>query len=175
MRLWSLHPQYLDAKGLVALWREALLAQAVLAGKTRGYRHHPQLARFRSSPAPRRYIAAYLCEVHAEAARRGYRFDSRKIGRAGKLKPLPVSRGQLAYEARHLRRKLFKRDRSRLRALPRTPALRPHPLLRLTAGGIADWEISVKPASGKPPHVGAPRKARKKAAAGLKIAALQFA
>jgi hypothetical protein len=43
MRLWSLHPQYLDPQGLVALWREALLAQAVLRGKTRGYKHHPQL------------------------------------------------------------------------------------------------------------------------------------
>ncbi|HEU5178767.1 MAG TPA: pyrimidine dimer DNA glycosylase/endonuclease V, partial [Burkholderiales bacterium] len=32
MRLWSLHPKYLDARGLVALWREALLAQAVLRG-----------------------------------------------------------------------------------------------------------------------------------------------
>jgi len=31
MRLWSLHPRYLDAKGLVALWREGLLAQKVLA------------------------------------------------------------------------------------------------------------------------------------------------
>ena len=162
MRLWSLHPQYLDAKGLVALWREALLAQAVLAGKTRGYRHHPQLARFRSSPTPRRYIAAYLREVHAEAARRGYQFDSRKIGRAGKLKPLPVTRGQLAYESAHLRRKLRKRDRSRLRAVPRALVLQHHPLFRLTEGGIADWEISAKPASVKPPHVGAQRKAREK-------------
>jgi hypothetical protein len=33
MRLWSLHPEYLDANGLVALWREALLAQAFLQGK----------------------------------------------------------------------------------------------------------------------------------------------
>ena len=36
MRLWSLHPRYLDAKGLVALWREGLLAQAVLKGQTKG-------------------------------------------------------------------------------------------------------------------------------------------
>ena len=47
MRLWTLHPKYLDARGLVALWRESLLAQAVLAGRTRGYRSHPQLERFR--------------------------------------------------------------------------------------------------------------------------------
>ena len=39
-------------QGLVALWREALLARAVLRGKTRGYRHHPQLHRFRASATP---------------------------------------------------------------------------------------------------------------------------
>lgn len=161
MRLWSLHPQYLDAKGLVALWREALLAQAVLAGKTRGYRHHPQLARFQASTAPRKYIAVYLREVHAEAARRGYRFDSRKIGRAGKLPPLTISRGQLAYESLHLRGKLFKRDRSRFKSLPRSSVLQPHPLFRLTAGGIAAWEIGAAPAFGKTPRVRARRKTRK--------------
>jgi len=48
MRLWSLHPAYLDARGLGALWREGLLAQAVLRGKTRGYRSHPQLERWRA-------------------------------------------------------------------------------------------------------------------------------
>lgn len=31
MRLWSVHPGWLDAKGLVAAWREGLLARAVLA------------------------------------------------------------------------------------------------------------------------------------------------
>lgn len=30
MRLWSIHPCYLDSKGLIALWRESLLAQACL-------------------------------------------------------------------------------------------------------------------------------------------------
>ncbi len=34
MRLWTLHPKYLDPRGLVALWREALFAQAVLRGWT---------------------------------------------------------------------------------------------------------------------------------------------
>jgi len=52
VRLWSVHPEYLDSRGLVALWREALLAQAVLRGETRGYRRHPRLARFRARPDP---------------------------------------------------------------------------------------------------------------------------
>ena len=46
MRLWSLHPKYLDSKGLVAVWREGLLALEVLKGNTKGYRSHPQLTRF---------------------------------------------------------------------------------------------------------------------------------
>ena len=68
MRLWSLHPRYLDRAGLVALWREALLAQAVLRGATRGYRRHPQLVRFRSHPDPEGAIAAYLEGICREAS-----------------------------------------------------------------------------------------------------------
>ncbi len=144
MRLWSLHPKYLDGKGLVALWREGLLAQAVLAGKTTGYRNHPQLRRFRESGAPRTTIAAYLREVQAEAARRGYRFDAKKIGRSAAVRKLPVSRGQLEYEWEHLRRKLRRRAPAWLKDLPTVKAPEPHPLFRKVEGGVEDWEI-VKP------------------------------
>ena len=141
MRLWSLHPRYLDSRGLVALWREGLLAQAVLAGRTRGYRHHPQLARFVQSPAPGDYIAAYLRLVHDEAARRGYGFDAGRIGRCAALQPLTVTRGQLRYEWAHLGSKLQARSpgwRAQLAAITRP---RPHPLFRVVAGGIAEWEV----------------------------------
>jgi hypothetical protein len=77
MRLWTIHPCYLDAQGLVALWREALLAQKVLQGKTKGYRHHPQLIRFQSRLRPEAAIAVYLAAVLVEAQHRGYNFDSR--------------------------------------------------------------------------------------------------
>src|SRR6185436_1522217 len=79
MRLWTVHPRYLDAKGLVAAWREALLAQKILAGGTRGYKHHPQLIRFRSHPRPLPAIATFLLGIAQEAQRRGYRFDTCKI------------------------------------------------------------------------------------------------
>ena len=52
VRIWSLHPDHLDRQGLTACWRETLLAQAVLAGRTRGYTRHPQLARFQELPDP---------------------------------------------------------------------------------------------------------------------------
>jgi len=139
MRLWSLHPRYLDRQGLVALWREALLAQAVIAGRTRGYRQHPQLKRFLAAPAPKQAIAAYLRAVHDEATRRGYRFDAGKIGRDGTV-TLTVTRGQLDYEQRHLHAKLARRSPEWLEQWPAT-RLAAHPLFRVVAGGIADWEV----------------------------------
>lgn len=143
MRLWSLHPKYLDPQGLVALWREALLAQAVLQGKTKGYKHHPQLKRFQESPAPRRYIAAYLKEVHAEATRRGYSFDGSRIGRSTDVgkKSLKVTGGQLKYEWQHLDKKLKKRSPKWRKQVSGSKLLEPHPLFRVVRGGISDWEI----------------------------------
>jgi Pyrimidine dimer DNA glycosylase len=141
MRLWSLHPRYLDARGLVALWREALLAQAVLLNRTRGYRHHPQLTRFRDSGAPRQYICAYLREIHAEAVRRGYRFDAKKIVRARVCGPLVVSRGQLRHEWSHLERKLQRRAPAWLATIRGTKRPAPHPLFRVVRGKVAVWEI----------------------------------
>jgi hypothetical protein len=141
MRLWSLHPRYLDAKGLVALWRESLLAQAVLAGRTRGYRHHPQLARFLEASSPRKQIAFYLRQVHAEAARRGYRFDAKKIGRGGAIEPQVVTRGQIQYEWTHLTHKLKTRAPSWLSRFAAVKRPQPHPLFRVVVGDVAVWEV----------------------------------
>lgn len=140
MRLWTLHPRYLDAKGLLALWREALLAQKVLRGKTRGYRNHPQLERFRGHPDPPAAIAAYLLAVHAEARARGYRFDGRKIGRRRTSGQLSATSGQLQYEWAHLLAKLRARAPEHYRRLKDTTRPEPHPLFRLVAGKIAKWE-----------------------------------
>ncbi|HBH88016.1 MAG TPA: hypothetical protein DDY17_10520, partial [Syntrophaceae bacterium] len=71
MRLWCLHPGYLDVKGLLALWREGLLARKVLQNRTVGYKHHPQLERFKSHVHPVKAIDYYLHYVHEEASRRG--------------------------------------------------------------------------------------------------------
>ncbi len=142
MRLWSLHPRYLDGRGLVALWREGLLAQAVLAGRTRGYRHHPQLERFRAMPEPLAAIADYLRAVVAEGSRRGYRFDGTRIGRATGSPPLPVTDGQLLFEWRHLRSKVALRDPAWLArlVLPLGALPDPHPLFVVRSGPVADWE-----------------------------------
>ena len=146
MRLWSLHPKYLDASGLVALWREALLAQAVLRGRTTGYVHHPQLHRFRAQASPCGAIAEYLRGVHAEAAGRGYVFAARKIGRARSSDPIAVTRGQLMHEWDHLVAKLAIRNpelRDRLAWVKRP---QPHPLFRIVAGDVEAWEKGRNPA-----------------------------
>ncbi|MCT2041838.1 pyrimidine dimer DNA glycosylase/endonuclease V [Pseudoclavibacter alba] len=142
MRLWSLHPCHLDAKGLVALWREALLAQAVLLERTRGYRNHPQLARFRSRPEPLHAIARYLEVVHEEAIVRGYRFDANKIVQpesSAPCQPITVATGQLAYEAEHLRVKLTERAPDQLTRLG-DGAITEHPMFTVIDGPIADCE-----------------------------------
>ena len=136
MRLWTVHPRYLDSQGLVTLWREALLAQAVLRGRTRGYRHHPQLDRFRAAAAPRSAINAYLAEVLAEARRRGYAFDARKVGPVRVRSRLACNVGQLDYEWRHLMRKLRARSPAVHRRWRGTAAPEAHPLFRLHPGGI---------------------------------------
>ncbi|MES2299064.1 MAG: pyrimidine dimer DNA glycosylase/endonuclease V [Pseudomonadota bacterium] len=141
MRLWSLHPRYLDAKGIVALWREALLAKAVLSDQTKGYRKHPQLERFKAASDPVAYIAAYLGEVHSESLRREYRFDASKVGNVSALDALTVTQGQMDYEWRHLLAKLESRDRARFQEYAGLKRPLPHPLFRVVAGDIAAWEV----------------------------------
>ena len=140
MRLWSLHPRYLDPQGLVALWREALLARAVLCGKTRGYRNHPQLERFRCLTDPCSALDSYLEGVHAEATLRGYAFDRSKLGNADLRTYIVVTAGQAEYEWRHLMQKLAVRNptlHDRWRAIG-TPEC--HPLFRLQPGPVESWE-----------------------------------
>jgi hypothetical protein len=140
MRLWSLHPSLLDQKGLVALWREALLAQKVLQGKTKGYRSHPQLHRFRQGETPVTTISTYLWAVHDEACRRGYSFDSSKIARKRQPRTLTVTQGQLDFEMGHLKIKLRLRDPGRYRGLRRLREITAHPLFTVVAGDVEAWE-----------------------------------
>ncbi len=140
MRLWTIHPKHLDARGLVALWREALLAQKVLLGGTRGYRHHPQLHRFLATPKPAAALASYLAGVHEESVRRGYRFDAAKIGAERFRGSIAETRGQVLYEWEHLRRKLAVRDPARFRSSQSIAAPESHPLFRIVPGGVREWE-----------------------------------
>jgi hypothetical protein len=144
MRLWSLHPRYLDRVGLVALWREALLAQAVLRGETRGYCFHPQLVRFRHHPDPEGAIAVYLEGVYCEASRRGYQFDAGKIDCNRTKQAIPVTRGQIRYERGHLLKKLFLRNALACERLLTVNEPESHPLFVVVEGEIEQWERIAK-------------------------------
>jgi hypothetical protein len=144
MRLWSLHPEYLDSKGLVALWREGLLARVVLKGKTKGYINHPQLIRFRKQDHPILFLDTYLNHVYMEASRRGYNFNHEKIGIERTSKHIPVTSGQISYELKHLQKKLKKRDNDRYQEINKLSKQEdlpiPNPLFNVISGDIEIWE-----------------------------------
>jgi Pyrimidine dimer DNA glycosylase len=141
MRIWSLHPQYLDAKGIVALWRETLLAKHVLQGKTKGYKNHPQLNRFKKTKNPVDSIDHYLSYILLEAQSRGYHFDASKIAASFKRSKLTVTKGQMDYEVEHLLRKLKIRDPIRFKQLKSIRSFKPHPMFRIKKGDIESWEV----------------------------------
>ena len=143
MRLWSIHPKYLDKKGLVALWREGLLAKRVLEGKTKGYRNHPQLQRFKELENPLLAINSYLYFVWREAKKRGYNFKKGKISLekiiSGKI---PVTKGQIEFEFSHLWEKLEKRDKRKLEEIKKEEKIFPevNPVFYIIKGKIEKWE-----------------------------------
>ena len=141
MRLWSLHPEYLDAKGLVALWRETLLAQNVLLGNTIGYKNHPQLIRFKETRNPQGAIATYLRHIADEADKRGYNFNRDKIINRRFTGSITVTSGQINYELQHLLGKLKVRDPQRYKQYRNVKKIKLHPLFKKVRGKIADWEI----------------------------------
>jgi hypothetical protein len=140
MRLWTLHPRLLDGKGLVAAWREALLAQKVLAGGTNGYRNHPQLIRFRAHVDPLSAISCYLSALAYEATRRGYHFDHGKIVRHESVVTIEETDGQLRYEWRHLMAKLVVRSPELHAQHCDIGTVDAHPLFHIVPGDVRDWE-----------------------------------
>ena len=140
MRLWSLHPCYLDSRGLVALWREALLAKKVLAGQTSGYRNHPQLLRFKEDGNPAGCINLYLSYVYEESQRRNFNFTKDKVDWSVAPFQLTVTSGQMKYETAHLLAKLKIRDAAAYRLFVRAKKIIPHPLFRIVKGPAENWE-----------------------------------
>lgn len=141
MRIWSLHPKYLDARGLVALWRETLLAKHVLEGRTTGYKNHPQLNRFKSEVNPVSCINQYLETLYEESLVRNYNFDKNKIAWNYTSTTMEVTNGQLKYERMHLLSKLKIRDFSRFDRLKNQFDFEVHPIFKAVPGSIAEWEV----------------------------------
>lgn len=146
MRLWGIHPQYLDRQGLLAVWREGLLAKKVLLGKTKGYKNHPQLIRFKEDRDPIKKINLYLLEILKEATRRGYSFSINKIkplnknSQISKNDKILITNGQLEYEFNHLLKKLKRRDPLKYKEIKNIKKIKSHPLFIIRKGPIAIWE-----------------------------------
>lgn len=140
MRIWSLHPSYLDTKGLLAAWREGLLAYHVLLGNTKGYKNHPQLIRFKEHPKPVDAITAYLHAIVDEAEKRGYKFKREKLPSLMLVDTLVVTKGQLAFESEHLLKKLFIRDKNNFEVFKNVHEVQPHPLFTVVKGEVSSWE-----------------------------------
>lgn len=145
MRLWSLHPTYLDSKGLVACWRETLLAKKVLEGDTKGYKNHSQLIRFKKHPYPIKMIQLYLDEIWSESLKRGYYFNEDKIGfiKPGTYNKIPVTIGQVEYEFEHLQRKLWNRDDNKYfdNKVSMLSEIKINDIFEIVDGDIEPWEV----------------------------------
>ena len=141
MRIWSLHPKYLDVKGLVALWRESLLAKQVLEGKTKGYKNHPQLIRFINSGNAVGCINQYLTSVYENSLERGYNFNKDKVNPDFIPTQLTVTDKQIKFEMKHLLMKLEARDPERFHKLSLKIKIDANPLFRIIDGEIEEWEI----------------------------------
>lgn len=140
MRIWSIHPKYLDSKGIVALWRETLLAKNVMEGNTRGYRNHPQLLRFKTSPNPLDAINYFLQHVWLEANKRTYNFNRLKFMPVRSVKTINVSSGQVEFERNHLLGKVKTRDKIKHNEISVVSHFETHPLFKLVEGDIEAWE-----------------------------------
>ena len=150
MRLWSISPKYLDTKGLLALWREALLAKKVLEGKTNGYKNHPQLIRFKQSSDPLLYINIYLKQIYDEGKKRVYKFDYSKIDEEKievlnilNLEKIKVTEGQIKYEFEFLKMKLKRRDFQKyleIENIAKEKAIEVNPIFEVIVGEVEKWE-----------------------------------
>lgn len=140
MRLWSIHPKYLDVKGLVALWRESLLAQKVLKGETKGYKNHPQLYRFKQQENPLETMNFYLHEIYKESQKRGFNFNPDKLGSLSEKQFINLTEGQVKFEFNHLLKKLSHRDIKQYELLKGTTKIDLNPLFKMIVGNIEFWE-----------------------------------
>ncbi|MCA0158870.1 pyrimidine dimer DNA glycosylase/endonuclease V [Tsukamurella sp. M9C] len=146
MRIWSVHPRYLDRQALIACWRETLLAQAVLAGRTKGYTRHPQLERFRATPDPLAAVGAYLAALADEADARGYNFDRTRIDEPdATVAPIDVTDGQLDLEWAHLTAKLKTRSPEVAERWTAVESPEQHRSFRTVPGPVEPWERAERP------------------------------
>lgn len=134
MRIWSIHPAYLDSKRLGAQWREGLLCRYVMNGLTKGYKNHPQFLRFRDK-VKSDFLDTYLYYIWLESKSRGFNYNINLLNDINENNNycFPVTLSQVQYEIKHLYYKLcIKRD---------VPSdIKIHPCFHIVDGPIEWWE-----------------------------------
>jgi len=140
MRLWSIHPKYLDVKGLSGLWREALLARKILKKQTKAYKNHPQMNRFKELKRPLPAIDTYLKHIYDESCDRGYCFNRKKFGNRFRKSKINVKKGQIDYEFKILKKRLKIRAKDKYKELLKVKKIESNPLFRIIKGKIESWE-----------------------------------
>ncbi|WMT50842.1 MAG: pyrimidine dimer DNA glycosylase/endonuclease V [Ferroplasma sp.] len=142
MRLWSIDFSYLDRQGLLACWRESLLARNVLYGLTKGYKNHPQISRFKLSGEPVTAINTYIYYLFLESKERNYSFNESKLeySMINRDFHIPVTAGQVTYEFKLLLSKLKTRSQenfNRVKGIDRPATCS---LFIQVEGNIENWE-----------------------------------
>jgi hypothetical protein len=128
MLLWTLHPKYLDNKGLGALWFEGIIARNSLLGLSQGYQNHPQLDRFKIQPDPIAAIDTYLSPVYEEGISRGFQYNRALFSPTFQNVRMEVTLEQLKKEYAYLLQKLERRDIEKYKILKKIHTLEPHPM-----------------------------------------------
>ena len=143
MRIWSLHPQYLDQKGLGGQWEEGIIAQNTLFFQEGKYLNYPVLHRVKAHQEPVAWIGMYLNEILKEAnVNRGYNYNDQLIKQLKPTLPMPVTRGQLYYEWTLLQGRLQKRDPVKMSLNDGVDInnIKANPMFYVIDGDIEDWE-----------------------------------
>jgi len=77
MKIYLMHPSYLDSKRLVETWRSSVLIKNVLIGKGgKNLFYNKYVCLFSRSHYPINFIIRYMIDVKAEADKRDFKFDS---------------------------------------------------------------------------------------------------
>lgn len=143
MRIWSLHPKYLDKKELIDSWNDGLRTIGILTRNHQGSIFRPELSRFRSQSEPIIAVEKYLLSIANEAKRRGYMVDIRKLPSIPVVvsHKIPVSSGQIEYEWRQLMHVLAGRSPGFLRRIEYSPSHDINPIFYKRPGhDIETWE-----------------------------------
>ncbi|OQB09054.1 MAG: hypothetical protein BWY21_00959 [Parcubacteria group bacterium ADurb.Bin216] len=152
MRLWSIHPVYLDDIGLSRCYYEGIGGLKTMLGMQR----HPQLNRFKQSKDPVNNLKYYLIHVYTESVFREKDYKHFELLEDLCLKSykpdyIPVSNKQLEFEIRWLVGKMStercynshqKIERLMYDYQNKNISSLTHHLFNVVDGEIEDWERS---------------------------------